>query len=134
MLTRFFEGPPLRNFCLKISPLSRNSFLAERKRPGREEVLCTCIENISPANHIDYISLVYCNIAPPCMSTVTLPPYWLRQASPLCTSRRISNLHNSDFDYTPHPLPLSNTSFGNCGSLYYKLCPSTHSKPACTRQ
>jgi len=59
MLTHLFEGPPPGNFGLKISPLSRNSCLAERKRPGWEEILCTCIENISPANHIDCISLVY---------------------------------------------------------------------------
>ena len=39
MLTSFFEGPPLGNFCLKTSPLSRNSSLVERKRPGREGVL-----------------------------------------------------------------------------------------------
>jgi len=36
MLTRFFEGPPLGNFCLKTSPLSRNSGLAQRNRAGRE--------------------------------------------------------------------------------------------------
>jgi len=62
MLTSFFEGPPLGNLFLKISPLSRNSCIAERRRPGREEVLWTCIENISPANHINCISLVYGNI------------------------------------------------------------------------
>jgi len=62
MLIRFFEGPTLGNFCLKISPISRNSCLSERKRPGWEEELCTCIENISPANHIECISVVYCDI------------------------------------------------------------------------
>ena len=36
VLTRFFEGPTLGNFCLKISPLSRNSAVSERYRPGRE--------------------------------------------------------------------------------------------------
>jgi len=38
MLTLFFEGPTLENFCLKTSPLPRNSGLAEMKRQGREEV------------------------------------------------------------------------------------------------
>ena len=45
-----------------FAPLSRNSSLAERKRPGREEVLWACVENISPTNHIDCISLVHGNI------------------------------------------------------------------------
>jgi len=58
MLTRFFEGPPLGNFCLKTLPLSRNSGLTERKRPGREEVFMNSVENVSPANHIHCISLV----------------------------------------------------------------------------
>jgi len=57
MLTRFFERPPPGNFCLKTSPLSRNSGLAKRMRPGREGVLWTCVEKISHANHIDCISL-----------------------------------------------------------------------------
>jgi len=75
MLTRFFEGPPLGNFCFKTSPLSRNSGLVERKRPGREEVLWTFVDNISPANHIDCISLVDSNIMHCCIgprTTVTL--------------------------------------------------------------
>jgi len=49
-------------FCLETSPLSRNSGLSEGMRPGREEVLWTSVNNISPANHIDCISLVYSNI------------------------------------------------------------------------
>ena len=35
ILTHFLEGPTPGNFCLKNSPLSRNSDPAERKRPGR---------------------------------------------------------------------------------------------------
>ena len=75
MLTRFYEGPPLGKFCFKISPLSRNSGLVERKRPAQEEVLWTCVDNISRANHIDCISLVcsnimHCGIGP--RTTVTL--------------------------------------------------------------
>ena len=62
MLTLFFEGPPPGNFCLKTSPLSRNSSLAQRKRPGREGLLWTCVEKVSPTNHVDCISLVYGNI------------------------------------------------------------------------
>ena len=42
-------------------------------------------------------------LAPPCMFMVILPLYLLRQAFPLFTLHRTSNLHNSDFDCTPHP-------------------------------
>ena len=56
------------------------------------------------------------------------------QAFPLFTLHRTYNLHNSDLDCTPHPLPLFNISSGNFGSPYYNLCPSTHSKPACRLQ
>jgi len=62
MLTRLFEGPIPGKFCLKTSPLSRNSGVVEWKRSGREGVLWTCVEKNSPANRIDWISLVYGNI------------------------------------------------------------------------
>ena len=58
----------------------------------------------------------------------------LRQAFPLFILRTISNLHNSDLDCTPLPLPLFNIFSGNSGSLSCKLCPSTHSKHACRLQ
>ena len=45
--------------------ISRNSSLSERKRHGGEEVWWTCVDNISPANHINCISLVlHCGAGP----------------------------------------------------------------------
>ena len=41
----------------------------------------------------------------------------LRQAFPLFTLRKIFNVHNSDLDCTPLPLPLFNIFSGNFGSL-----------------
>jgi len=62
MLTCFFEGPLPGNFGFKISPLSRNSAVEERNRPGQEGVAWTRVEKISPANHLDCFSLVNSNI------------------------------------------------------------------------
>jgi len=53
----FLRGHLWENFVWKSHP-----FPSERNRPGREEVIWTCVENISPANHIDCISLVHGNI------------------------------------------------------------------------
>jgi len=72
-------------------------------------------------------------LASPYMSMAIPPRYLLRQEFPLFTLHRTYNLHNSDLDCTPLPLPLFNFSC-NSGSLYCKLCPSTHSKPACRLQ
>ena len=96
MLTRFFEWPTLEIFCLKTSPLLRNSSLAERKRPGREGVLWTCVEKISPANHIDCISLVYGNIihcGTGLRTTVTLILSHLKWLSRLTWGENVLKFH-----------------------------------------
>ena len=76
MLTRFFEGPPLGNKFLLENLTPFEKFQSSgKKRPGREGVLWTCVENISPANHIDCISFVYGNLMNCCAglrTTVTL--------------------------------------------------------------
>jgi len=71
-------------------------------------------------------------LAPPYMSMAIPPPYLLKQEFTLFTLRRTYNLHNSDLDCTPLPLPLFNIFSGNFACL--NLCPSTHPKPACRLQ
>jgi hypothetical protein len=56
----FLRGQ-LRNFFV-WKPHPFRDILAERKRPGWKGVLWTCVENISPASHIDCMSFVYGNI------------------------------------------------------------------------
>jgi len=60
--------------------------------------------------------------AQPYMSMAIPPRYLLRQESPLFTLPRTYNLHNSDLNCTPPPLPLFNIFSGSSGS------PATHSK------
>jgi len=57
--------------------------------------------------------------------------YLLTQGFPLCTSRRICNLHNLDSGYTPPPPPPSSIFSGAYGSHCYKQCLSIQLKTAC---
>ena len=59
MLTRFFEGPTPGK--IKLTPFDKfRSSGEEEARPGGD--IMNKRRRKSPANHIDWISLVYCNI------------------------------------------------------------------------